>query len=153
MKPLLRKHIRKLVRIQFHCNLDVLTLRDLYLTRRSFSLSTKGRTFCITLSATTKKAPPVLLNHISAPNVVIASAIVASAAVPGLIPPVRLRVKDANGVVRLQGRSKDELYWDGSIEQVKSVEGLVFSVVQQSFSNYFAFFFFRIFRHQALLRC
>ena len=58
------------------------------------------------------------MNHISAPNVVIASAICASAAVPGLIPPVRLRVKDANGVVREQGRNKDELYWDGSIEQV-----------------------------------
>lgn len=77
-----------------------------------------GRTFCITLSATTKKAPPVLLNHVSAPNVVIASAICASAAVPGLIPPVRLKIKDANGVVRDQGRNRDELYWDGSIEQV-----------------------------------
>lgn len=77
-----------------------------------------GRTFCITLSATTKKAPPVLVNHISAPNVVIASAIVASAAVPGLIPPVRLLVKDRNGCIREQGARKDELYWDGSIEQV-----------------------------------
>jgi predicted acylesterase/phospholipase RssA len=83
-----------------------------------------GRTFCITLSATTKKAPPVLVNHISAPNVVIASAICASAAVPGLIPPVRLRVKDANGVVREQGRNKDELYWDGSIEQDIPTSGL-----------------------------
>jgi hypothetical protein len=26
--------------------------------------------------------------------------------------------KDANGIVRDQGRNKDELYWDGSIEQV-----------------------------------
>jgi predicted acylesterase/phospholipase RssA len=78
-----------------------------------------GRTFCITLSATTKKAPPVLVNHISAPNVVIASAIVASAAVPGLIPPVRLLVKDRKGNIKEQGENKDELYWDGSIEQVK----------------------------------
>lgn len=58
------------------------------------------------------------MNHISAPNVVIASAIVASAAVPGLIPPVRLLVKDRNGCIREQGARKDELYWDGSIEQV-----------------------------------
>lgn len=59
------------------------------------------------------------MNHISAPNVVIASAIVASAAVPGLIPPVRLLVKDQKGNIKAQGANKDELYWDGSIEQVK----------------------------------
>lgn len=45
-----------------------------------------GRIFCITLASTTKKAPPVLINHISAPNVTIASAVVASAAVPGFVP-------------------------------------------------------------------
>ena len=44
-----------------------------------------GRVYCITLASTTKKAPPVLLNYISAPNVTIASAVVASAAVPGFI--------------------------------------------------------------------
>lgn len=66
----------------------------------------------------TKKAPPVLLNYISAPNVVIASAVVASAAVPGFIEPVRLEVKDADGNITPQGGS-DELYWDGSIEQVR----------------------------------
>jgi hypothetical protein len=32
-----------------------------------------------------KRAPPVLLSHLTAPHVVIASAIVASAGVPGLI--------------------------------------------------------------------
>ena len=58
-----------------------------------------SRVLCISLSATTKKAPPVLLAYTTAPNVVIASAIVASAAVPGFIKPVRLKVKDANGVV------------------------------------------------------
>lgn len=83
-----------------------------------------GRIFCITLSATTKKAPPVLLNYISAPNVVIASAIIATAAVPGFVPPVRLRVKDADGTVRPQGKDSDELYWDGSIEQDIPTAGL-----------------------------
>jgi predicted acylesterase/phospholipase RssA len=38
-----------------------------------------GRILCITLSATTKKAPPILVNYITAPNVTIASAVVASA--------------------------------------------------------------------------
>lgn len=81
-----------------------------------------GRIFCITLSATTKKAPPILLNYISAPNVVVATAVIASAAVPGFIPPVRLQIKE-NGVIRDQG-SQDELYWDGSIEQDIPTSGL-----------------------------
>lgn len=68
------------------------------------------------------------MNHISAPDVVIASAIVASAAVPGFIPPVRLLVKDRNGIVREQGSRTDELYWDGSIEQVSyCMLGLIMS--------------------------
>ena len=83
-----------------------------------------GRTFCITLSSTTKKAPPVLLNYISAPNVTIASAVVASAAVPGFVPPVRLQYKDSDGVVRTKGGEKDETYFDGSIEQDIPVNGL-----------------------------
>jgi predicted acylesterase/phospholipase RssA len=83
-----------------------------------------GRTFCITLSSTTKKAPPVLLNYISAPNVTIASAVIASAAVPGFVPPVRLQYKDANGVVRIQQGIKDETYFDGSIEQDIPINGL-----------------------------
>lgn len=73
-----------------------------------------GRVFCITLSSTSKKAPPVLLNHLSAPNVVIASAVIASAAVPGFIPPVRLRYKDSKGNVRYYGKG-GESYYDGSI--------------------------------------
>ena len=80
-----------------------------------------GRVFCITLSATTKRAPPVLVNHITAPNVVIASAIIASAAVPGFIHPVKLQVKDKDGTVRVQG---NETWWDGSIEQDIPTAGL-----------------------------
>ena len=77
-----------------------------------------GRILCITLSATTKKAPPVLINYITAPNVVIASAVLASAAAPGVIEPVRLQVKGPDGIIRSQGGNKDESYWDGSIDQV-----------------------------------
>jgi len=82
-----------------------------------------GRILCITLSAKTKKAPPVLLNYISAPNVVIASAVIASAAVPGFIQPVRLEVKGPDGTISYQGDA-DELYWDGSIEQDIPTSGL-----------------------------
>ena len=63
-----------------------------------------GRVFCVTLSATSKKAPPVLINYITAPNVVIASAVVASASVPGFVNAMRLQVKNENGLVRYQSK-------------------------------------------------
>jgi TAG lipase/steryl ester hydrolase/phospholipase A2/LPA acyltransferase len=70
-----------------------------------------GRIFCITLSSTTRKAPPVLMNHLTSPNVTIASAVLASAAVPFFIPPVRLQYKE-NGVIKEQV----EAFFDGSIK-------------------------------------
>lgn len=81
-----------------------------------------GRLFCITVSATTKKAPPVLLNHLSAPNVTLASAIVASAAVPGFVPPVKLQYKMPSGKVCENVR--DQTYFDGSIDADIPVNGL-----------------------------
>lgn len=82
-----------------------------------------GRVLCITLSATTKKAPPVLINYITAPNVTISSAVLASAAVPGFIDPMKLRVKDENGIVKNQA-TQDEEYRDGSIESDIPTNGL-----------------------------
>jgi predicted acylesterase/phospholipase RssA len=102
---------------------NVLKLMPLYFLRFTCGKMTfeeaykkTGRILCITLSATTKKAPPVLINYISAPNVTIASAVVASAAVPGFIKPVILQVKGRDGVVRNQ--SQNFSYCDGSIDQV-----------------------------------
>lgn len=80
-----------------------------------------GRVFCVTLSSTTTKAPSVLLNHVTAPNVTISSAVVASAAVPGFVPPVSLQYKAADGSLHSQG---GETYWDGSIERDIPVDGL-----------------------------
>lgn len=80
-----------------------------------------GRVFCITLASTTKKAPPVLINHQTAPHVVIASAVVASASVPGFVEPAKLRVKEIDGTVRFAG---EETYFDGSIETDIPVNGL-----------------------------
>lgn len=80
-----------------------------------------GRVFCVTLSSTTTKAPSVLLNHVTAPNVTIASAVVASAAVPGFVPPVSLQYKAADGSLHFQD---GETYWDGSIERDIPVDGL-----------------------------
>lgn len=81
-----------------------------------------GRVFCVTLSSTTKKSPPVLLNYVTTPNITVASAVVASAAVPGFVPPVRLQYKDVNGVVRSQ--EGGETYYDGSIERDIPINGL-----------------------------
>lgn len=80
-----------------------------------------GRIFCITLASTTKKAPPVLLNYTTAPHITLASAVIASAAVPGFIKPMRLQIKDPDGTVRSAG---DETYFDGSIEHDIPINGL-----------------------------
>ena len=80
-----------------------------------------GRVLCIALSATAKKTPPILINYISAPNVTIASAVVASAAVPGFVSPQQLQKKDADGTVRSAG---PETYYDGSIRHDIPTEGL-----------------------------
>jgi predicted acylesterase/phospholipase RssA len=82
-----------------------------------------GRVFCVSLSATSKKAPPILVNYITAPNVVIASAVVASASVPGFINATKLQVKDENGNIRYQAKS-DEAYRDGSIDSDIPTTGL-----------------------------
>lgn len=82
-----------------------------------------GRVLCVTLSATTKKAPPILINHITAPNVTICSACTASASVPGFVEPMRLHVKDDDGVVRVQ-QMTDETYRDGSIDSDIPTSGL-----------------------------
>jgi hypothetical protein len=80
-----------------------------------------GRIFCIALAATTKKTPPVLINYISAPNVTIASAVVASAAVPGFVTPQQLQIKDPDGTIRSAG---PETYFDGSIRHDIPTAGL-----------------------------
>ena len=73
-----------------------------------------GRTFCISLSTTNVKSPPVMLNHILTPNILISSAIVASASIPGVLLPTKLLEKSpVDGTVK----ELPEEYWDGSIEQ------------------------------------
>lgn len=80
-----------------------------------------GRILCIALAATAKKTPPILINYMSAPNVTIASAVVASAAVPGFVSPQQLQTKDPDGTVRSAG---PETYFDGSIRHDIPTTGL-----------------------------
>lgn len=73
-----------------------------------------GHTLCISLSTTHSASPPILLNHITAPGILIYSAIVASASAPSFLPPAHLVAKNPDGAVEVL---KEE-YFDGSMEQV-----------------------------------
>ncbi|RKP08661.1 acyl transferase/acyl hydrolase/lysophospholipase, partial [Thamnocephalis sphaerospora] len=56
-----------------------------------------GRILNVTVVPYGGQGPPKLLNHLTAPNVIIWSALLASSAVPGLLPPVVLLMKNAKG--------------------------------------------------------
>lgn len=61
-----------------------------------------GRVVCITCTPAkmaSGSSPPLILNHLNAPNVTLGSAVLASSCVPGLIPPVTLQEK-VDGVTR-----------------------------------------------------
>lgn len=62
-----------------------------------------GRVVSITCTPHKRESassPPLILNHITAPHVTIASAVCASSCVPGLIPPVELEEKGPDGTIR-----------------------------------------------------
>ena len=44
-------------------------------------------------------SPTALLNHLTAPDVVIWSSVLASAAVPGILPPIPVMIKKADGTL------------------------------------------------------
>ncbi|KAJ8613417.1 hypothetical protein CTAYLR_002281, partial [Chrysophaeum taylorii] len=73
-----------------------------------------GRRLAITVCAKGKRAPPVLLTHLTSPHVVIASALVATAGVPGLIKPSVLLEKDPE-TGEVSPQAGGEIYIDGSI--------------------------------------
>lgn len=59
-----------------------------------------GRQVNITVSPSERLQKARLLNAITSPNVLVRSAVLASAAVPGVFPPVTLMAKDKEGVVK-----------------------------------------------------
>jgi len=67
----------------------------------------------ITVSPSETHQQPRLLNYLTAPNVVVRRAVLASCAVPGVFPPVMLEALDYNGEVVPHMRSKR--WVDGSI--------------------------------------
>lgn len=73
-----------------------------------------GRTLNISVSPTRTRQKPRLLTHLTAPDVLVQSAALASSALPGLFPPVELRARHPNGseVPHIPG----ERWVDGSIQ-------------------------------------
>ena len=56
-----------------------------------------GRTLNITVSPTRSRQKPRVLCHLTAPNVLIADSALASCAIPGAFPPVRLHARSPDG--------------------------------------------------------
>lgn len=72
-----------------------------------------GRVLNISVSPTRRRQKPRLLTHVSAPDVLVASAALASSALPGLFPPVTLEARDHEG--RIVPYIPGEKWVDGSI--------------------------------------
>lgn len=77
-----------------------------------------GKHVCITVSAsraTGGSAQRLLLNHISTPHVTLASAVAASCALPGVMAPAKLMIKDSSG--KQEPFEVDGVEWiDGSVQ-------------------------------------
>lgn len=74
-----------------------------------------GRAVNISVSPVRTRQKPRLLNHLTAPDVLVANAALASSALPGLFPPVVLEARGADGRVRPYVPS--ERWVDGSLTE------------------------------------
>jgi len=92
---------------------------DFYYGTTTFEEAYKktGKHVCITVSASRNGGGQrLLLNHISTPHVTLASAVVASCALPGVFSPARLVTKNVSNN-RKEKLEVDSVEWiDGSIE-------------------------------------
>ncbi|CAF4240487.1 unnamed protein product, partial [Adineta steineri] len=109
-----------------------------------------GRILNITATNARKHSPPLCLNYLSTPHVTIASAVLASAAVPGLIHPVHLieKIIDKNGQITYRPLHNERLqYRDGSFENdiplntLSEVFGCSYFLVSQTNPHIIPFFF------------
>jgi TAG lipase/steryl ester hydrolase/phospholipase A2/LPA acyltransferase len=77
-----------------------------------------GKHVCITVSASRASggtAQRLLLNHISTPHVTLASAVAASCALPGVMKPAKLQIK--NNMDEMEPFEVDGVEWiDGSVQ-------------------------------------
>jgi NTE family protein len=72
-----------------------------------------GRALDISVSPTRRRQKPRVLSHLTSPDVLVASAALASSMVPGIFPPVRLRQRGRDG--RVRPYAPDERWIDGSM--------------------------------------
>jgi len=93
----LEEHVR--------ANLGELTFREAF--------ETSGRVLNIAVSPTRHRQKPRLLSHVTAPDILINTAAVASCSLPALFPPAKLERRSADGEV--VPYVKGELWMDGSI--------------------------------------
>lgn len=95
-----------------------------------------GRTLSIVVAPLTARQRVRVLNHITAPDVLVASAALASSAIPGLFPPVTLRARGADGVERpwlAEERFIDGGFWgDLPMLQLRRLFGVNHSIVSQT---------------------
>ncbi|GAA5898367.1 hypothetical protein JCM6882_000138 [Rhodosporidiobolus microsporus] len=95
-----------------------------------------GRVLNVSVIPYDTHSPTKLLNYLTAPDCVIYTAVIASAAVPGIINPVVLLTKDKNGRVKpweFQGKHKDgSLRVDIPLHSLHLLYNVNFSIVSQS---------------------
>ncbi|KAL8277168.1 hypothetical protein RQP46_010416 [Phenoliferia psychrophenolica] len=94
-----------------------------------------GRILNVSVIPYDTHSPTKLLNYLTAPDCVIYTAVIASAAVPGILNPVVLMTKDANGVCHpweFQGKHKDgSLRVDIPLQSLHLMYNVNFSIVSQ----------------------
>ena len=73
-----------------------------------------GRVVNITVTKSDRLSHPTVLNYITAPRVLLWSALTATCAIPGLMPPIKLMAKDKDGLI-IPAYPEGVKWMDGSI--------------------------------------
>ncbi|WWD20167.1 hypothetical protein CI109_104643 [Kwoniella shandongensis] len=124
--------------------------KSMFFTRGSLTFKEAyertGRALNVSVVPSDRHSPTILLNHLTAPNCLIWSAILASAAVPGILNPVVLMAKDRNGSVKPHNLGGSR-FKDGSLREDIPLGSLHtqfncnFSIVSQTNPHIHLFFF------------
>ncbi|KAJ1514807.1 hypothetical protein HMI55_004341 [Coelomomyces lativittatus] len=106
-----------------------------------------GRVLNITLMSTEHTLPATLLNHITTPDVLIWSAVLASCAIPGILPPIQLMRKPKGTQLEVPYTGLGAKWLDGSLRTDIPTKALHrefnvnFTIVSQANPHIHLFFF------------
>jgi predicted acylesterase/phospholipase RssA len=106
-----------------------------------------GRILCISVVSAEPRSPPKLLNYLTAPDVVISTAVLASSAIPGILPPVELLQKARDGTLHPYLGSGTR-WRDGSLKvdiperELHRLFNVNYSIVSQVNPHITAFFYY-----------